>query len=168
MKRYFRSLLFWQNIRKTDTRAWIKKNVLASGETNLMIANTVAFGVFMGLSPFHGFKLIILLSIGIWLRMNKPLLILSSYIGMPPLIPFIIFFSQGLGGYLLGRPNVLRFSSDMQLSLDFVWNNLWQQFVGGVTLASFGALLLGLGTLGLLKLSGRKNPVQIHEPASRQ
>jgi len=78
---------------------------------------------------------------------------------MPPLIPFIIFFSQGVGGYLLNRPNVLRFSSDMQLRMDVVWNNLWQQFVGGVTLATSGALLFGACTLGLLNMAGRKNPV---------
>ena len=155
---FYRPRLFFQSVRKTNIRAWIRQHVLASGETNQMIAWTVAFGVFMGLSPFHGFKLILLLTIGIWLRMNKPLLILASYIGMPPLIPFIIFFSQGIGGYILSRPNVLRFSTDMQLSLDFVWNNLFQQMVGGVSLATAGGLAFGMTTFLFLKLSGRKNP----------
>lgn len=156
---FFRPWAFIRDFKKNNYKDWFRRNVLSSGDSNVKIANTIAFGVFMGLSPFHGIKLIVVITLGIWMRMNKPLLILASYIGMPPLIPFIIFFSQGIGGWILNRPNVLRFSTDMELSVDFVWKNLMQQMVGGTAFAVTGAIIFWFLTLGLLFLVGRKNPV---------
>lgn len=154
----FRPLMFLRSLSRANTKEWIRKNVMSSGDSNVKIASTVALGIFMGLSPYHGIKLVVVIFLGVLFRMNKPLLIGVSYIGMPPLIPFIIFFSQEVGGWILKRPNVLKFSTDMELSVQFVWRNLMQQMLGGTVFALVGAGLFWLATFLMLLASGRKDP----------
>lgn len=105
--------------------------------------------MFIGLSPFHGIKLFSVISLSILLKLNKALTIGVSYIGMPPLIPFIIFFSHQIGAFVLQNGNYLLFSKHNDLNLAFITQNLIQQLLGGTIFAFLGACIFTL-VVGLL------------------
>lgn len=103
----------------------------------------VFLGAFIGFSPFHGFKLATIIALAIGLRLNKPLTIGVSYVtGMPPIIPILIFVSHQIGAFVLQNNNYLVFSKRHELNIQFVFENILQQYVGGIVFALIGALIL--------------------------
>ena len=97
------------------------------------------------------------IALSIVLKLNKTLTIGLSYIsGMPPIIPLLIFVSHELGAFILQNNNHLLFTHRQQLSLQFIGENILQQLVGGVCLATFGASLFSLIIYILLKRKQKK------------
>ena len=117
----------------------IKEEAIKPEETNLRKAASIGFGFFFGILPIWGFQLLIGIPIAIFLRMNKVLFIAAANISLPPLIPFIIFFS-----YLLGQPffdgEPIPFSKLSELSLDNIHDSYIQYVIGAILLSTITGL----------------------------
>jgi glycosyltransferase involved in cell wall biosynthesis len=117
----------------------IKEEAIKPEESNLRKAASIGFGFFMGVLPIWGFQLLVGIPTSIFLRMNKVLFITAANISLPPLIPFIIFFS-----YLMGQPffdnEMITYDQIDEMTLDNIHDNFMQYATGGVILS----LVLGL------------------------
>jgi glycosyltransferase involved in cell wall biosynthesis len=121
----------------------IKEEAIKPEESNIRKAASIGFGFFMGVLPIWGFQLLIGIPTSIFLRMNKVLFITAANISLPPLIPFIIFFS-----YLMGQPffdnEMITYDQIDEMTLDNIHDNFMQYATGGVILS------LAMGLLGFL------------------
>lgn len=112
----------------------IKEEATKPEETNMRKAASIGFGLFVGLLPIWGFQLLLGVPTAIILRMNKVLFIAAANISLPPLIPFIIFFS-----YLLGQPFVdaeqIPFEQLSTLTLENIHDNFLQYVIGAILLS---------------------------------
>ena len=75
----------------------VVKHEMHAHTTPNKAACSVALGVCMGLSPFHGFQTALLLAMSYFFRLNRPLAILGVNISCAPLIPVIIAAEIALG-----------------------------------------------------------------------
>ena len=124
----------------------IKEEAVKPDETNFSKARSIAFGFFMGILPIWGFQLLVGVPISVYFKMNKVLFLTAANISLPPLIPFIIFFSYKFGG--LFYKNGVQLDSIKDISLDSINKNFVQYFLGGSLLAiSAGALSFGIALL---------------------
>jgi uncharacterized protein (DUF2062 family) len=77
------------------------------------------------------------------LKLNKPIAIGTSYFcGIPPVIPLLIFISHEIGAFALQNGNHLVFAKRNELTVQFVWENIVQQYIGGLIFASIASLLI--------------------------
>ncbi len=134
----------------------LKEEALKPEETNLRKAVSIGFGFFFGVLPIWGFQLLIGIPTAIFLRMNKVLFIAAANISLPPLIPFIIFFS-----YLLGQPffdaEPIPFEQLSTLTLENIHDSYIQYVIGAIILAVMLGLL-GFMTSWAILSALRKNP----------
>ena len=140
----------------------IKEEAIKPEETNLRKAVSIGFGFFMGLLPIWGFQLLIGIPTAIFLRMNKVLFITAANISLPPLIPFIIFFS-----YLMGQPfsdaEPIPFDQLSELSLDNIHDNFIQYVIGAILLSIVAGLigfLVSWTAFSILRKNPESKPVQ--------
>jgi uncharacterized protein (DUF2062 family) len=73
------------------------KHEMRANTTPNKAAGSVALGVCMGLSPFHGFQTALLLAMSYLFHLNRPLAILGVNVSCAPLIPFIIAAEIAVG-----------------------------------------------------------------------
>jgi glycosyltransferase involved in cell wall biosynthesis len=128
----FRPLMYLRNLRKKSFKE-IRADILGTNDPVHIVAASVGFGVFMGVSPLWGFQILIALAVSHLLKLNKALVIFSAHISLPPLIPFIIYFSYILGGVF--------FESSVELQLDNITlESIYLNFIQYAT----GAFMLGI------------------------
>jgi glycosyltransferase involved in cell wall biosynthesis len=134
----------------------IKEETIKPEETNIRKAASIGLGFFFGILPIWGFQLLIGIPTAILLRMNKVLFIAAANISLPPLIPFIIFFS-----YLIGQPFVdaepIPYDKLSSLTLENIHDNFIQYVIGAILLsiaAGISGFLVSFGLLSVL----RNNP----------
>ncbi|ASK30936.1 glycosyltransferase [Chryseobacterium sp. T16E-39] len=133
---------FINNFRKKSFKKFIKEDVLESDGSNRTKAFSVAFGVFIGLSPFWGFQTLLVISLSVLFKLNKVLAFVASNISLPPFIPFIIAASLFVGSpFVHGESNVF----GQELNFDLVKNNLLQYIIGSLILASTVSVISGIG-----------------------
>ena len=103
-------------------------------------AGAIGFGVFMGIFPVWGYQLIIGLSLCHILKLNKGLFTIAAHISIPPMIPFILYFSYVLGGHFFSDPRKMDFSH-LDLTIGSLANNFVQYLVGAIILSIFAGIL---------------------------
>lgn len=112
----------------------IKEEAIKPEETNVRKAASIGFGLFFGILPIWGFQLLVGIPAAIFLRMNKVLFIAAANISLPPMIPFIIFFS-----YLMGQPfsdaEPIPFEKLSTLTLENIHDNFIQYVIGAIILS---------------------------------
>lgn len=112
----------------------IKEEAIKPEETNIRKAASIGFGFFFGILPIWGFQLLVGIPTAIFLRMNKVLFIAAANISLPPMIPFIIFFS-----YLMGQPfsdaEPIPFEKLSTLTLENIHDNFIQYVIGAIILS---------------------------------
>jgi len=129
----------------------VKEQLGQHNENPAKVASALGFGMFMGIVPIWGFQMLTAVFLAQLLRLNKILVLAASNISIPPVIPFIIYFSYKTGGLVLGTQGTLTsetvtFLKDRILSGHFyeAWHelgyNLYQYVAGSLV---FG-LALGL------------------------
>jgi len=85
-------------------------------------------------------------------RLNKILVLAASNISIPPLIPFLIYFSYKTGGFLVSNPENLTKENLLQLKQQIMDGHFYVTFQDlGYSIYQYvvGSLVLGLG-LGLV------------------
>ena len=125
----------------------------ATSLSNFEIAAAIAFGVFMGIFPIWGYQLLVGFIIAHLLSLNKTIFFIAANISLPPMIPFIIYLSYVLGGYMMGDGS---WAVDVELSISGVKGNLVQYLIGAVGLSCIAGLIAGALSYMLLVLFKRK------------
>lgn len=146
---------FFRRLVNPETRKKVVAEILNAHDSPAKKAFSIGFGFFMGIVPIWGFQLITAIALAVYFKMNKALVILTANISLPPVIPFILFFSHQCGKIWMGAQAV-DLTFDKSLSLETFSDSLTQYFSGAVTLA----LLVGVGSALLsyifMKLFSRK------------
>jgi uncharacterized protein (DUF2062 family) len=118
-------------------------------------AFSVGFGIFMGIIPIWGFQLVAAIFLAILFKLNKPLVIITANISIPPMIPLIIFTSYKAGAFWMGH-HAMHIDFSRSISLESIKANLRQYIYGSITLAIVAGVFWGLLTFILLKLFDKK------------
>jgi len=146
----------FRKIRKKGIKDFFIENVLKSDDSPKIKALSIALGVFLGLTPFWGFHGILSLSLAAVFKLNKAIAFAFSNISIPPLIPFIIFGSIKLGGFILGTPVKIDFDNIVENV--HLLTQVKEYLVGSFALAVIVAVIFGLiGYLYLIFREKSKN-----------
>jgi len=129
----------------------IKEQLLLHNENPAKVSIAMGFGVFMGIFPIWGFQMIVAALLAHFFRLNKIIVLAFSNISLPPVIPFIIYFSYGLGGLVMDNPReftieTLYYLKDQIMHGGFY--NTLNEFGYSIFQYVIGSILLGL-LLGL-------------------
>lgn len=130
----------------------LKHLIVDPNESDLTKSISVAVGIFISIVPLWGFQTIVAVAAAFVLRLNKPLVIAASYFSVPPMTPFILYFSVIFGGVFVSKPIAFSLSN---IGLDVLQAALFQYVVGSIALAVVVASTFGLATSLLLKVRRR-------------
>lgn len=133
----FRPLMYFRKLRKKSFKE-IKDDVLGSNDPVLKIAFSAALGVAVGVSPFWGYQIALGILVAHFLKLNKAIVVIASHISLPPLIPFIIYWSYLLGGMFFKAPVELTMD---EITLESVSANIVQYAAGSFFLGAVLALI---------------------------
>jgi glycosyltransferase involved in cell wall biosynthesis len=153
-----RPFLFTKSLKKKSIRGFIKEYVVDSNDSNSKLSWSVALGLFVGLTPFWGWQLMIAFGVAYLFKLNKFITVAASNISIPPILPFLLILSYFTGGLVLGLETKL--SSGSGINLEWIKHNLLQYVVGSFILGVIFAIVFGLLTFLLLEIFRKKRPVQ--------
>jgi glycosyltransferase involved in cell wall biosynthesis len=125
--------------------------------SNMNLAISIAFGVFMGIVPIWGYQMLTAIFLAHVLKLNKVLVVISANISIPPMIPLILYGSLKMGEFVLGNDFNLTF--DSSISFGMIKSALWSYIVGSIVLALIAGVFSGLISFSLLSLT-RKTGVR--------
>ncbi len=132
----------------------IKEQVSANNESPSKIASAVGFGLFMGILPVWGFQMLLAAFFAHLMKLNKMVVLVASNISIPPMIPFIVFFSYRLGGLILTDNSNLLNKESLELLQQHIaegdFYQIMEQLGLGIWQYVLGSLALGL----LIALTG--------------
>jgi uncharacterized protein (DUF2062 family) len=106
----------------------------------------------MGIAPIWGFQMIVAAFLAHIFRLNKIIVLIFSNISLPPVIPFIIYFSYQFGGLFFDNPQEFDIDTIYYLKQQIVdgeFYNTLKEFGYSIIQYILGSLLLGL-SLGIL------------------
>lgn len=157
----------------------IKKYFLDTNESPLRKSCGVAFGVFMGIVPIWGFQFLSALILAHLMKLNKAIVGLAAQISVPPMIPFILYGSLRTGQLALGNKfsetvdtKELTVEEIKKLLHEYMFDgqtiklHLLEYLLGSMIFATVLAIILGLLTFVLLKLTQKKHSTPINELTS--
>lgn len=144
-----------RKIKKKGLKKFFKDDFLSSSDSNIKKSLSVSLGTFVGLSPFWGFQTFLAIFLAAIFKLNKVISFAFSNISIPPFIPFIIYISLKIGGIIIGKEFKLNIE---QINNNFnVKTHLLQYIIGSFTLATGGAILLGIiSYIALARLKSNK------------
>jgi len=148
----FRPLMYLRKLRKKSFKE-IKDDVLGSNDPVLKVAFSAALGVAVGVSPFWGYQLVIGILVAHFLKLNKAIVVVASHISLPPLIPFIIYWSYLLGGIFFKAPIELTMD---EITLESVSANIVQYAAGSFFLGAVLAIIAFSVTYVLITIKRNK------------
>ncbi len=152
---WIRPFHFAKSLRKKSFKEIIREYFINSKDSNAKLAWSIVLGIFIGVSPFWGYQMVVAVSLAHLLKLNKFVALVSSNISLPPFIPIIIFISYLMGGVVLGAEiSHLEYSS----GIDFQWikQNILQYILGSFVFGIILAPIVGLTTYVLLILFREK------------
>lgn len=122
------------------------KNELVNPTNSISVRSaSVGFGVFMGIIPIWGFQMMAALALAIMFRLNKALVLISSNISIPPMMPVLIYLSYQFGKVWVGG-DAQSLSFDEALTMKTIQKGLTQYVYGSIILAFVAGSLFGLIT----------------------
>jgi uncharacterized protein (DUF2062 family) len=144
--------MYLRKLRKKSFKE-IKDDVLGSNDPVLKVAFSAALGVAVGVSPFWGYQIAIGILVAHFLKLNKAIVVVASHISLPPLIPFIIYWSYLLGGIFFKAPVELTMD---EITLESVSANIIQYAAGSFFLSAVLALIAFSATYILITIKRKK------------
>lgn len=139
---------FFRSFKKKSLDKFVKENIFGSEDSPSKKATSIALGVFMGIAPVWGFQTALVITLAVFLRLNKVLAFAFSNISLPPMIPFIIYASLLVGGLIFPAENTFHWR---QISFETIQLHLVQYIIGSLVLALTMALLIGFGCYAFFK-----------------
>jgi len=150
---YIKPRDFFRRYKRKGFKRFLREDLLGSTDSNLKKSFSIALGVFIGLTPFWGFHSVLSIFLAIVFKLNKVISFAFSNVSFPPFIPFIIYGSLKIGGFILGSKVSFQLN---QIDNDFdISTHIFQYIVGSFILATGLSILLGL--LGYIILSLMSN-----------
>ncbi|NOY51326.1 MAG: DUF2062 domain-containing protein [Chlorobi bacterium] len=107
---YIFPLRFFKYLINNKFTKIVKDQLMLHNENPHKISLAMGFGVFMGITPVWGFQMLIAAFLAHILKLNKVIVVGFSNISLPPIIPFIIYFSYKTG--------TVFFNSDLEFNMD--------------------------------------------------
>ncbi len=154
---YVKPFSFIRDLNRKNIRDFVKKHIFLSEASNLNIALSISLGIFMGIVPIWGFQLITAIALAHVFRLSKFVVSVAANISIPPMIPFILYFSYISGGWVLGTGSKIKFSRD--LSIQAFKNDLLQYIVGSFVFAAAFAVATLIISFIILELTRKKPDV---------
>lgn len=148
---------FIRSFKKKSFNSFLKQNIFGSGDSPEKMACSIGLGVFTGIAPFWGFQTAIVITLSVFLRLNKVLAFTFSNISLPPFIPIIIYFSLLVGSWIIPSNYAYNLLDWKQMDFSLIEEHLKQYLVGSILLATFMAITIGLISYLLLKLKQNKS-----------
>jgi glycosyltransferase involved in cell wall biosynthesis len=147
---YIKPFKFIREFKRKGFKQSMHELFLTPSDSNLKLSLSVTLGIFCGILPIWGWQLAVAIFLAFLFKMNKPIVITTANISIPPMIPFVLYFSYKTGGIILGNGSAaLKFSR--HIDFEMVMTNIFQYVIGSLV---FGALLsLFLGGITFLSLS---------------
>lgn len=133
----------WTNIKKK-----IDENLVHNPDSTAKIAAAAGLGIMFGILPLWGFQMVLVFAVAHLLKLNKVIALIFSNISIPPILPFILWGSYVLGGFLTGSKKKIPELHD--ITLENVWNDTQQYLVGSVSLAVIASLIVGIIVFALV------------------
>ncbi|GGG35547.1 DUF2062 domain-containing protein [Bizionia arctica] len=130
-----------RNIKKKGLKRFLAEDLLGSNDSPKKKALSIALGVFIGFSPLWGLQTILVISLAIFLKLNKTIAFAFSNVSLPPFIPFIVIASLELGQLVLGEK--ISYSIEEMMENFEAIEHLKTYLVGSFTLAIIGAAVFG-------------------------
>lgn len=146
---YYFPVRYIRKLKNKNLKQVVIDSIIGGNETNLTKSLSIALGIFIGIAPLWGYQIITVIGLSHLLKLNKVLAVLASNISIPPMFPFIIFFSYQIGGSLLGNQNA---SQSLEINWAFIKDNFAQYAVGSVALAAMAAVFTGVVAFVLLSV----------------
>jgi glycosyltransferase involved in cell wall biosynthesis len=153
---WVRPLSFFQGLRKKSVREFFQEYIVNSQDSNAKIAWSIALGLFIGVTPIWGWQIVTTFALAHLFKLNKFIAVTASNISLPPMLPFVIFLSYIMGGWLLGE-KVTDIAYGSGFNLQWIKENLVQYLVGSLLLAISLAGIIGPLSYLLLHYFRRKN-----------
>jgi len=154
---YFRPVMYLRTLRKKGI-----SEIIGATESDFKLASAIGFGVFMGIVPIWGYQIITAIVLAHLMKLNKIIVVLSTNISIPPLIPLILFLSFKTGGFFLANPVILNFNQE--IIRQSIKAGLFQYFIGSVIFAVFaGAVVFAISFL-IRNWFGKKSKVHVETP----
>lgn len=163
---YERPLAFFREFKKKSARDFVKTYILDSNETNREITYAVMLGLFIGVSPFWGYQIMLVIFFCVLLRLNKVIALVAAHISIPPMIPFILYGSYKMGQLVLhGSLTADSVAFSKTMSFGDIKHHFFQYVVGSFGLGILLAALAGIVLYPLLWLlrPQRVKPLQMVE-----
>ncbi|MBM3435116.1 MAG: DUF2062 domain-containing protein, partial [Bacteroidetes bacterium] len=123
--------------------------------SNINLALSVGFGVFMGIVPIWGYQLVTAIFLAYLLKLNKVIVAIAANISIPPMIPLILYLSLKTGEWVTRSNLNLRFTYD--ISIESVKSLLYVYLAGSIIFAAFSFVIAWL--ISLLVLTLTRKPV---------
>ncbi len=152
---WFRPIQILRNLSWQKIKQFFIDHLIRTKDSTSKLSISVAWGVFWGIIPIWGGQLFFALITAHWLKLNKIIVGAAAQISIPPMIPFIIFFSYKLGGQILNVETNIVFSK--KLNLDTIASDLYIYVVGACVLAVLAGFVFGLFTFIGLKIFRKKH-----------
>ncbi|MCF8374251.1 MAG: DUF2062 domain-containing protein [Bacteroidales bacterium] len=102
---YIKPRDLFRYLQKEKVRDVIRKHILKSKEPTGKIASALGFGILMGIVPIWGFQTIVAIFLAHLFKLNKALVVIAANISIPPILPFILYFSYLTGSLVLNKPS---------------------------------------------------------------
>ena len=147
---------FFKGLRKKSIREFFMEYIVNSKDSNTKLAISVALGLFIGVTPIWGWQIVTTFGLAHLFKLNKFVAVTASNISLPPMLPFIIFLSYMLGGWVMGV-NISNLHYVQGFGLHWIKENLVQYLLGSFILGILFALIFGPGTYLLLAIFRKKN-----------
>lgn len=128
-----------------------KDEVFRATGSNFLIAASIGFGIFMGITPIWGYQLLVGFTLAHLLKLNKAIFFVAANISIPPMIPLLLFLSFYTGGILLGKQAFYSFSVK-EMSFDITYEHLKQYVLGALVFAAIAGTVVFLASFLLLAL----------------
>ncbi len=136
---FFLPRLFLLNFSLKRIFGVLKTEMLKDRDHPVKLSLAVATGLFFGIFPVWGFQMAIAFAVASVLKLNRVVVLLVSNISIPPMIPFIIYFSFKFGALFVANPVSLILDSSIDITT--IYLQLRQYIIGAVLLSVTAAVL---------------------------
>ncbi len=150
---------FIRKLNKKNIQEFFRTQITQNKEPNIKITFAVMLGLFMGVAPVWGYQMLIAFALAHFFKLNKVIVLVTSNISIPPMIPIIIFASFKTGGLFI-EANKLSLKYNSGISLDLIKDNFIQYIVGSLVFGVILAIVFGIITYILLLIFRRKPVLQ--------
>jgi uncharacterized protein (DUF2062 family) len=130
--------------RGEEARSWLDR-LLGEGSSPLELGAATFLGVLVGVTPFYGLQMVLVLALATLLRLNRLAALAAVQISIPPVYPLLVAASLETGSFILRGDWLGMQAADLPTSWAASWALLSE--LAGVWLV--GSLAVG-ATLGLL------------------